>query len=139
MQYGSMDELEKAGFEGTAWIVTVLAFNEWVDDDGIGHNECVYWDDGEDLHPFERIFDNYDEARAYAATFDAEMAMWAHAHGVGTEYEHISVDVVQFEFDGEMADGDARCMFEWFGGRDLEVVEFDENWHQILPVFEEAM
>lgn len=139
MQYRSANELEKAGYNGTAWLVTVIAFNEWFTSDGVGHNECVYWEDGFDLHPFERIFDNYVEARAYASTFDAEMAMWAHTHGIGTEYEHISVDVVQFEFDGDMTEGDTRCMFEWFEGKELEVIEFNEKWVQILPERKEVM
>lgn len=135
MVYKDINELGKAGFEGTAWLVTVIVFNEWIDGD-VGYNECVYWDDGEDLHPFEGVFTDYQEARAHAASFDADMAMWAHTHGIGTEYQHVSVDVVQFDFDGEMSEGDTRCMFEWRDGKDLEVIEFDEKWDQILPVME---
>lgn len=135
MRYKSVEELSQDGFLGTVWLVEVVAFTEWIDDGGVVHEECVYWDDGVGVHPFERLFDDYREARAYAASFDRERAVWAHSHGVGPDYEHIAVDVVQFEFDGDLSDGDVRCIFNWYHAKELEVIEFDENWNQILPEF----
>ena len=41
---------------------------------------------------------------------------------------------METEFDGEdLSEGDTRCMFEWWDAEELQVIEFDEDWHQIMP------
>lgn len=132
MKYKDINDLEASGYEGMIWMVTVVVLSTYDMGDGTASCESVYWDDGHDLHPFECVFTDYQEAKAYAATFDADMAMWAHTHGNGPEYQHVSVDIVEREFyDGDYDEGDARCMFEWWDAVELQVVEFDEDWKQI--------
>ena len=134
MKYKSVSEMQAHGFSGKCWFISVVVFNAYEEEDGSYTTDCVYWDDGTNTHPFECVFDDYDEAKAYAATFDADMVAWAHTHGNGPGWQHVSVDVVETEFDGEdLSEGDTRCMFEWWDARELQVIEFDESGRQIKP------
>ena len=134
MRYKSGIDMKAHGFLGKCWYIAVVVFNTYDNGDDTCASEAVYWDDGTDTHPFECAFDNYDEAKAYASTFSPEMVAWTHANGNGPEWQHVSVDIVETYFDGDdFYNSDARCMFSWWDAKELEIIEFDENWHQIMP------
>jgi hypothetical protein len=124
MRYTDMKEL--GSYEGTIYRINVVVFNTYHLGVGSFYEDAVYWDDGENLHPFECVFTDRQEAIDYARTFSVAMAQDAHETGNGPEYEGVSVDVTENEFaDGEYAEGEVIYIRDWMGDNSFSCVEWE--------------
>ena len=112
MRYTDYDEAEK--HDGQLWRIDVVLFN--VDHDYFLGDQIdgEYCDMGGGFHPFECFFTDLDEAKAYAATFTADMAMHAlDNNGNVGRYENVAVEVNELD---EMDPGYVVACHEWYGG-----------------------
>lgn len=123
--YDTIGKLEESEGLGTVYATYVVVTNTYMDADGTrGHQECVYWDDDGDDHPFTGYFADLDEARAFARTFGQAEAEWTHENGNGPQFMGVSLDLVRYERDekGELGEGQAIMLREWLNMNDFEEI-----------------
>lgn len=85
-------EIDETGYRGELYRVDVVLFDP---KDDVSDN--TYWADEDETynHPYEAMFTDLEEAKAYADAFSRDMALWAVSHGIGPRYCSVSCEVTQ--------------------------------------------
>lgn len=106
--------------------IDVVLFDFEAQEDGTNKTiDGEYYECDGDSHPFEYIFDDRDEAVAYAKTFTREMAQEALRTNTNySKFEHVAVEVN--ELDEGLNPGYVIACFDWLYGTDLDYWFDDE-------------